>query len=53
MKFASQFRKTAILMAPGLGPWLNNSATIIHGIDPEKYKFDVNQVLCFIVDTEI
>lgn len=34
IKFAIQLTSTAIDMAAGLGPCENNSAVIIHGIEP-------------------
>lgn len=34
IKFANQLTKTAIAIALGLGPCENNSAVIIHGIEP-------------------
>lgn len=33
-KLDSQLTRTAIDMAAGLGPWLNSSAVIIHGMEP-------------------
>ena len=33
-KLALQLTRTATDIAAGLGPWLNNSAVIIHGIEP-------------------
>lgn len=33
-KFASQLTNTAMAIAVGRGPCENNSAVIIHGIDP-------------------
>uniref|UniRef100_T1GRK2 Uncharacterized protein n=1 Tax=Megaselia scalaris TaxID=36166 RepID=T1GRK2_MEGSC len=34
VKFAIQLTRTAMAMALGLGPCENNSAVIIHGIEP-------------------
>lgn len=33
-KFAIQLTSTAMDIAAGRGPWLNNSAVIIHGMGP-------------------
>ena len=37
-KLAIQLTSTAILIAAGRGPWLNNSATINQGMDPKYNK---------------
>lgn len=34
IKLAIQLTNTAMAIALGLGPWENNSAVIIHGIEP-------------------